>query len=41
MVKVRIYCGDDSVDISLPKEELWKLRDFINRQDNMQIFELR
>ena len=41
MIKVRIYCGDDSVDIEIPREEFWKLRDFISRQENMEIFEIR
>ena len=41
MVRVRIYCGDDSVEITLSKEEYRKLKNFINRQDNMQIFEIR
>ena len=38
MCEVRIYNGYDSVDIKLAPEEYIKLSNFINRQDNMQIF---
>ena len=40
MIKIRIYCGNDFVDIVLPKEELWKLKNFANRQEDMQIYEI-
>ena len=41
MLKIRIFVGDDSVDLLMDKEEFWKLQNFINRQENMQVFEIR
>lgn len=38
MYKVRIYNGNDSVDIELLPEQYKTLLNFITRQDNMQIF---
>lgn len=40
MIKARIYVGSDSVDIELSQEAFIKLRSFIARQDNMEIYKI-
>ena len=35
---VRIYCGDDYVDIELAQGQFCKLQDFISRQSNMELY---
>lgn len=41
MKTVRIYCGDDSVDIVVSNDDFLKLQNFIHRQQDMQLFEIR
>lgn len=38
MIRVRIYCGDDYVDIELAQGQFCKLQDFISRQSNMELY---
>lgn len=37
-MKIRIYHNDDSVDIEISQSEYQKLKEFINKQENMQVF---
>lgn len=38
MITARIFNGSDSVDITLSKTEYEKLRNFIHRQEGMEIY---